>query len=358
MSTLIIAEAGTAHGTSIKTAKELVDAAKRAKADCVKFQWVYADEILHPLTGNVQLPGGSIPLYERFKQLEVSVSFFEEIAHYTRSKEMLFACSPFGKRSFFELCSIKPDIIKIASPELNHFELLQLASSERFPVILSSGVSLLKDIEKALSFFEHRKHSVTLLHCVTNYPAPPEDYNLSVLKNLHSIFGVSTGVSDHSKDPVLVPVLSVLQGGTVIEKHITLNPEGDSLDDPVALTEKQFLQMSEAVRYAENYPAEALKNLHDSYGADTVFKVIGNGIKTLAPSEKEHYKRTNRSIHYLSSFSKGHVLSSSDIASLRTEKILTPGESPELLNLFSGAVLQCNVQSGEGALLEHIVVKL
>jgi sialic acid synthase SpsE len=357
MSTLIIAEAGTAHAKDIKTAKLLVDAAKRAKADCVKFQWVYADEILHPKTGFVSLPTGNIALYECFKNLEVTPSFFKEIADYVHSKGLLFACSPFGKRSFTELCSIKPDIIKIASPELNHFELLSLASSSNFPVILSSGVSLLKDIEKSLCYFEHRLNTVSLLHCVTNYPAPEEDYNIRLLKNLHCIFGVKVGISDHSKDPILVPSLSVLNGGSIIEKHITLNPEGASLDDPVALTEQQFLQMTEFVRFAETSPEEAYDSLLQTYGNNKVSLVMGTGIKKLASSERMHYKRTNRSIHYMTNLPKGHVLTKTDIAVLRTEKVLTPGESPEYLQLFTGSVLQKDVASGEGAKFEHIVEK-
>lgn len=357
MSTLIIAEAGTAHGTSIKDAKLLVDAAKHAKADCVKFQWVYADEILHPQTGFVSLPTGNIPLYECFKNLEVLPSFFKEIAAYTRSQGLLFACSPFGKRSFTELCSIQPDIIKIASPELNHFELLSAAASTSFPIILSSGVSMLKDIEKALSFFENRQGSVSLLHCVTNYPAPEEDYNMSVLQNLKGIFGVPVGVSDHSKDPLLVPALSVLHGGTIIEKHITLNPEGSSLDDPVALTEKQFLEMTEFVRFTESQPEQALKVLVSTFGQKKVSDVIGSGIKKLAPSEKLHYTKTNRSIHYMKDLKRGHRLTPSDIAVLRTEKVLTSGEGPEYVSLFTNAVLQQDVVSGEGAKFEHIVVK-
>lgn len=357
MSVLLIAEAGTAHEKSIETAKKLVDAAHRAKADCVKFQMVYADEILHPLTGFVSLPTGSIPLYERFKQLEVPPAFFKEIASYTRSKGMLIACSPFGRRSFNELCDIKPDFIKIASPELNHFELLSLASRSDFPIILSTGVSLLRDIEKALSFFEHRLSTVSLLHCVTQYPAPETDYNISILKNLRGIFGVSCGLSDHSKDPLLVPSLSVMQGATIIEKHITINSQGDSLDDPVALTESDFLRMTEFVRFTEKNPDEALKILTDTYGITTINAVLGSGIKTLANSEKPHYTKTNRSIHFMSSLPKGHTITQSDIASLRTEKVLSVGVSPQYLELFIGSILQKNVSSGDGAQFEHIVVK-
>ena len=117
----IIAEIGTSHEGSISKAKELVDTASDAGADTIKFQWVYADEILHPNTGFVKLPTGNIPLYERFKQLECDKNFYEEMKDYVHSKGCKFCCSPFGLKSLEELLSIKPDYVKIASPELNHY---------------------------------------------------------------------------------------------------------------------------------------------------------------------------------------------------------------------------------------------
>ena len=111
---LIIAEIGTSHEGSIQKAKELIDAASESGADAIKFQWVYADEILHPNTGFVTLPTGKIPLYERFKQLECPVSFYKELSDYVHSKGCKFCCSPFGIRSLNELLSINPDIVKIA----------------------------------------------------------------------------------------------------------------------------------------------------------------------------------------------------------------------------------------------------
>ena len=104
---------------------KLIDAAAFSGADCVKFQWVYAKEILHPKTGFVELPTGKIPLYERFLQLEVKKSFFKKCLDYAHSKNLDFGCSPFGLKSLKQLMSINPDMIKIASPELNHFPLLE-----------------------------------------------------------------------------------------------------------------------------------------------------------------------------------------------------------------------------------------
>ena len=191
----IIAEIGTSHEGSIEKAKELVDAAAWAGADTIKFQWVYADEILHPDTGFVKLPTGNIRLYDRFKQLECPPSFYKEMVDYVHSKGCKFCCSPFGLRSLSELLELKPDFVKVASPELNHFPMLKALASyrehvgaENVPVILSSGVSKLEDIKNAVDIVGTK--NVSLLHCITSYPAPEDEYNLKVISTLANQFGI------------------------------------------------------------------------------------------------------------------------------------------------------------------------
>ena len=154
--TFVIAEIGTSHLGNINKALELIEKSLDAGADAVKFQWVYASEILHPKTGNVLLPGGNIPLYNRFKELEVSPEFFAVCRDFTRKKGGSFICSPFGIKSLRELLEIEPDWVKIASPELNHIPMLKELAALRkgrekdIKVILSSGVSLKSDIKRAL----------------------------------------------------------------------------------------------------------------------------------------------------------------------------------------------------------------
>lgn len=358
---MIIAEIGTSHEGSLEKAKKLIDAACESGADYIKFQWVYANEILHPDTGFVKLPTGNIPLYDRFKQLECPISFYKEVLEYTHSKGKKFICSPFGLQSLNELLEISPDAIKIASPELNHYPMLKAlaehrkAQKEKIPVILSSGVSTLSDIEKALAIVG--RENVKLLHCITSYPAPEEEYNLRLISNLSAIFGIECGVSDHSLDPILVPALSIACGGTIIEKHITLSRETSGLDDPVALEPEQFGFMSHIAGQAEasikHYGRELgsqriIEQLTEQFGSEKVNAVLGSGIKALADSEKANYGRTNRSLHYMKDFKKGHVLEPSDIAVLRTEKILTPGLSPEYLETVLGKKLTKDVVSGSG----------
>ena len=362
---MIIAEIGTAHNGSFDKAKELMDGAVKAGADAVKFQWVYADEILHQDTGIVNLPTGQIRLYDRYKELEMDASFYKKSLEYAHSLGVKFVCSPFGIRSLKELIAINPDVIKIASPELNHYPMLfelkkAIDSGLKTPVVLSSGVSHLADIEKALdalSFAESAQDQFTLLHCITSYPAPESEYNVRLVKTLHDIFGIQTGISDHSLDPVLVPVFSTIMGGKVIEKHITISKKTSGLDDPVALEIDEFANMVYSVkqtqailnRYGEDEGRKiAIKQMYDLYGEDKVNAVLGTGYKRLAKSERANYGRTNRSLHFMRDMKAGEVVSAEDVSVLRTEKVLSVGLSPEYLSTIIGAKLSADVKSGAG----------
>ena len=369
---LIIAEIGTSHEGSLEKAFQMIDEAAASGADAIKFQWVYADEILHPDTGYVKLPTGNIRLYDRFKQLECNKEFYTKCLDYVHQKGCKFCCSPFGLTSLKELLEIKPDIVKIASPELNHYPMLKALADYRaeqcergeipVEVIVSSGVSKIMDIEKALEILGTQ--NVSLLHCITSYPAPESEYNLKVIRNLKNIFGVECGVSDHSLDPVLVPVLSIAVGGTIIEKHITLSRKTAGLDDPVALEGEQFALMCHCVHQTEatfrHYGEEigykrTLEQLGEQFGSEKVVEVLGTGIKKLAPAELANYGRTNRSLHYMKELKSGAVIKESDIGVLRTEKVLTPGISPEFLDEVIGATLVKDVTSGSGVQFSDIV---
>lgn len=388
---IILAEIGTSHGGDLGKAKELISAAAEAGADGAKFQLVYAEEILHPKSGFVDLPGGRVPLYDRFKELERPQEFYAALKEETEAKGMWFVCSPFGIRSARILHQIGTKVIKIASPELNHYPLLEEVATYPVFLLVSTGVSTLGDIERALSVLRqgirsgHAGHAeagghagnsmqvrgavqpaktpfppLTLLHCITAYPAPEEEYNLSLLPNLKGIFGVAVGVSDHSRDPVLVPVLSVLEGSRVIEKHFTLDSNGTGLDDPIALNPGDFQTMVMEVRSAflevkAGRRAHVVEALEARYGKERVLKVLGDGVKRLAPSEMGNYSTTNRSIHATRELKTGEVLTEDNCALLRTEKNLKPGLSPELWKVVLGKRVVRDVEAGEGIQWEDIL---
>jgi sialic acid synthase SpsE len=356
---MIIAEIGTSHGADIAKAKALVRAAGESGADCAKFQIVYADEIIHPGTGTVPLPGGDIRLYDRFKDLEVPLSFFSELKAYTESLGLIFLCTPFGPRSARELIGMGVGMIKAASPELNHFPLLDELAAACLPLILSTGVSLLSDIEAALNrigFPEKRKAGdLLLLHCVTAYPAPPEDYNLRAMAAIGSILGLPMGLSDHSADPVLVPLLSLAMRACAIEKHFTLSRSDGGLDDPIALDPEDFSLMSTELRKASALSPDAIvEKARERFGSKKVEAILGSGVKRLAPSEKANYGRTNRSLHALQAIRKGDLFSTDNVAILRTEKILRPGIGPEFLPHVLGRHAARDVPDGEGIEWEDV----
>ncbi|HET7838798.1 MAG TPA: N-acetylneuraminate synthase family protein [Rectinemataceae bacterium] len=361
---LVIAEIGTGHGGDPAKAAELCAAAAEAGADCAKFQCVIASEIIHPKTGVVPLPGGDIALFERFRELELDEGFYAAAKEAAEARGLVFLCTPFGLESARLLRRLGVAAMKVASPELNHLGLLDELASYGLPTILSSGVSTLADIETALARLAPPSGEgpaggvapgLALLHCVTAYPAPAEDYNLSLLGAYASLFGVPVGVSDHSLDPVLVPALSVAAGGVIVEKHICLSREDPGLDDPIALPPADFARMTASVRAAQTSPAaDTVEGLSSAYGRLRVERVMGDGVKRLAPSERANYGRTNRSIHALRDIAEGEAFGPGNLALLRTEKVLKVGLAPALLDAISGRRARRAIPSGEGIEWEDV----
>jgi sialic acid synthase SpsE len=354
---LVIAELGTSHNGDIVKARQMIEAAGEAGADCVKFQMVFADEILHPNTGEVDLPGGKIRLYDKFKALETPPEFYKEIKEYTELSGLIFLCTPFGLKSASILRELKPKFVKIASPELNFTSLLEEIAGWKLPVLLSCGVSRLSDIETAIEIFKREidTSSICLLHCVTSYPAPLIDYNLKVLPNLAAIFFFFVWVSDHTFESELIPALSVCMGACVIEKHFCLSRDDPGLDDPIALPPKDFSKMVQAVRKAaEMEPQETLKFYRRKKGDSLIDQILGSGVKELAPSEKANYHYTNRSIHALRDISAGEILKKGDYSVLRTEKNLRPGIEPCWEKSVEGKTVKSFIPAGEGIRFEDI----
>lgn len=365
---LIIAELGTAHGGNICRAKELIAAAAESGAGCVKTQIVFADEILHPNTGTVPLPGGPAALYDVFKSLEAPFEFFDELKRYAGEKGLLFLASPFGPKSAALLRRLNCDFVKAASPELNWTALLKELASWNVPMLISSGVSKLGDIETALEAVrgdgrgdrrgitgDDRGASVCLLHCVTAYPAPAAEYNLSILPFLSGIFGVPCGLSDHSAETSLVPLLAISRGACVIEKHFCISRQDGGLDDPIALCARDFSIMCGEIRAAAALePCRIIERAVELYGAELVQACLGDGKKRLAVSEAANYNRTNRSIHALRTIKKDELITRDMIAVLRTEKKLRPGLSPDFFELLPGHRARAEIPSGEGIRFEDI----
>lgn len=349
----IVAEIGTSHGGNLLRAKELIHAAAESGADGIKTQIVFADEIIHPLTGDVPLPGGDIPLYTVFKNQEKKVDFYAALKEETEKQGIEFLASPFGFRSLKILLELNVKRIKIASPELNHFPLLKAAKESGLPLILSNGVSQLDDIDKAIDMTGSVQ--TILLQCITSYPAPESDYNLNCLPLLAERYNIKTGVSDHSLDPLLVPLLATAKGAVLIEKHICLSRSGSGLDDPVALEPEDFSCMTRGVREsAALKPETIIENAIQLFSSERVNAVLGNGVYTLSSAEAANYGRTNRSLHALKKMEKGDIITKENTALLRTEKILRPGMLPDEAEKKYGFRLNKDIPSGEGIRLQDM----
>ncbi len=362
---IVIAEIGTAHGGDLGRGLELIDAAADAGADIAKVQVVIAEEILPPEAGLVPLPGGDTPLYEVFQKLERPVEFYAALAQRAASRNIGFLASPFGEKSIRLLEEIGVKAWKVASPELNHEPMLERLAATGLPLILSTGVSRMEDIQRALDVIAASVSAaappIVILHCLTHYPAPENEANLRVIPTLAAAFGHPAGLSDHSLDPVLIPSLASALGAFMIEKHITLSKDAGGLDDPVALTPEAFTEMTAAVRRfalpggtASTHLNAVIDELTEEYGRKRVEACLGDGMKRLAPSEEPSYYRTNRSLHAVGALKKGTILNPENTALLRTEKVLRPGLEPRLRKEAYGCRLIRDISSGDGITLKDL----
>jgi len=353
----IIPEAGTGHQGNLEQAALLIQTAQQAGAKKIKFQWVIASEILHPKTGQVPLPGGLTELYDIFTKLEQPKEFYRDLVQLCEAQGIEFLCTPFGLESLQSLLELPIKQIKIASPELNHHPLLHGIGKSGLPVLLSTGVSLISDIEESLTILQPFGNEICLLHCVTAYPAPPEDYNLLVTDSLRNIFGIPVGVSDHSLDPILIPAMAGLLDCPVVEKHLGLTKKGRGLDDPIALEPGELTRLIDTLEGWRNKPKiRVLEELVSQYSSPLVRATLGDGKKKLAPAEMQNYGRTNRSIHALHELYPGDILTTKNIGILRTEKKLCPGLHPRYYPTLLGKKLTHPVENGQGIIWDYLFV--
>ena len=239
--TFIIAEAGVNHGGNFGTALKLVDAAKSTGADAVKFQ----------LFDSRKLWGD-----DRIKHLELSRPQMKDLAAYAKSAGIEFMCTPFGVE---EVLFLKPLVkrMKIASGCLRRHALLREIRDTNRPVMLSTGMSRMKDIDEALD--ELDGSDVTLLHCTSSYPCRLEDVNLKAMNKL-SMFGWPVGYSDHTNG-ITVPIAAAALGATVIEKHLTLDRNAEGPDHKASITPDMFKAMVTAIREVETALGDGIKRV-------------------------------------------------------------------------------------------------
>ena len=256
MRTCIIAEAGVNHNGDVAIAKKLCMAAKKAGADIVKFQTWITEKII---TQNVKQAdyqsentGRNQSQFDMLKKLELSYDDFREIKKYCDEIGITFASTADEQDSLDFLVDLGIPFIKIGSGDIGNIPYLRYMGTKKMPVILSTGMSTLGDVEISIQALrEGGAETIKLLHCTTNYPCPYKDVNLKAMDTLKTAFGLDVGYSDHTEGRE-VAIAAVARGATIIEKHFTLDKNMDGPDHKASMEPDEFSCMVDCIRHIES----------------------------------------------------------------------------------------------------------
>lgn len=253
----IIAELSANHGQKLEVAIESIKAAKRAGADAIKLQTYTADTLTIDCDNEyfTDILKGTIwegrKLYELYKEAYTPWEWHEELFRIAREEGLICFSTPFDKTAVDFLEQFNPPVYKIASFEIQDVPLIDYVASKGRPIIMSTGIAELEDIELAVKTCRDAGNdNIILLKCTSSYPAPIEEANLFTIPDLKKRFGVEVGLSDHTLG-IVAPVVAVTLGARVIEKHFILAKSIGGPDASFSLDEKEFTEMVRAVRQAE-----------------------------------------------------------------------------------------------------------
>ena len=254
--TFIIAEAGVNHNGDLNIAKRLIDVAMEAGANAIKFQTFKAQNLVTSKAekANYQMQDGkSNSQYSMLKDLELSYENHMELLSYANKNNLIFMSSGFDLESNSILNSLGLEIYKIPSGEINNLQYLRQIGSFQKKTILSTGISTLGEIEKALEILVTngcKLSEIIVLHCNSEYPTPFEHVNLRAMLTIKNAFNVEVGYSDHTIG-IEVPIAAVALGAKVIEKHLTLDNKMSGPDHKSSIEPKEFINMVKCIRNIE-----------------------------------------------------------------------------------------------------------
>lgn len=261
MSVYVIAEAGVNHNGSIDRALAMIDCAAAAGANAVKFQTFRAADLVsrHAPKAEYQerATGREQSQLEMVRELELDESAHRRLVDHCQARGIQFLSTPFDPSSVALLQSLGVPLIKVPSGEITNPLLLRAVAATGLPLIVSTGMSTLDEIERALAILDARER-VTLLHCTTEYPAPLGEVNLRAMTTMAARFGLPVGYSDHTPG-ITVPIAAVALGATVIEKHFTLDRALPGPDHAASLEPDELTAMVAAIRATEQALGSAVK---------------------------------------------------------------------------------------------------
>jgi N-acetylneuraminate synthase len=331
----IIAEAGVNHNGNIDLAYKLIDAAKEAGADAVKFQTFKSEKIISKKAEMADYQkkntGKEESQIEMIKRLELTYNDFSDLKNYCDKKDILFLSTAFDCESIDFIDNLVP-MFKIPSGEINNFPYLEKIAKKNKPIILSTGMANLSDIEKALETIKKMNENIdiTVLHCTTNYPCPYDEVNLKAMNTIKNAFKVKVGYSDHTLG-VEIPVAAAAMGAEVIEKHFTLDKTLPGPDHKASLEPNELKDMVEKIRNIE--------------------RAMGDGIKKPNTSEENIKSAARKSLVAKADIKKESILKKENF------EIKRPGNgiSPEFLDILIGKKLIKDIREDEIFTWEHFM---
>lgn len=304
----IIAEAGVNHNGSIENAKALVDAAKEAGADVVKFQTFKAENIASKNAPKAKYQQNNTKAndsqYEMLKKLELSYEEHKILIDYCIEKEILFLSTAFDLDSIDMLEEFNIPLYKIPSGEINNLPYLEKIAKTKKPVILSTGMCNLEEIQEAIDVLrKNGTEDISVLHCNTEYPTPFTDVNLRAMNSIGEKLGVKVGYSDHTLG-IEIPIAAAALGAQIIEKHFTLDKDMEGPDHKASLNPKELKEMVKSVRNIE--------------------KALGDGIKRITKSEDKNKVIARKSIVAKVDIKAGDILTEDNICIKRPGNGISP----------------------------------
>ena len=315
MRTLIIAEAGVNHNGRLDLALKMVDEAKRAGADIVKFQTAIPERVISRYADKAEYQkettGNEESQLEMCRRIHLKLSDYDIIKEYCEEVGIEFLSTPFDLESIDYLEKLGMKLWKIPSGEITNLPYLIKIAKTGKPVIMSTGMAELEEVEEAVNVLkEGGAGEITLLHCTTEYPAPFDSVNLKAMNTLREKLGTKVGYSDHTTG-IEVVVAAVSLGATVIEKHFTLNRNLEGPDHKASLEPEELEVMVNKIRIIE--------------------KALGDGIKRAAEAEKKNIAIARKSIVAAKDIKKGEILSEDNITTKRPGNGISPMQWLEVL---------------------------
>lgn len=315
--TLIIAEAGVNHDGNLEKAKQLIDVAADAGADLVKFQTFDARRLVTDTAPKAEYQNRTTDeaqsQYDMLHQLELSPEMHEALIAHCQARGVGFFSTGFDLQSVDYLAFLGADRFKIPSGEITNLPYLRHVGALGKPVILSTGMATLGEIEAALGALESAgtaRTLITVLHCNSEYPTPMQDVNLRAMHGIREAFGVAVGYSDHTLG-IEVPIAAVAMGATVIEKHLTLDRSLPGPDHSASLEPAEFTAMVNAIRNIE--------------------LAMGDGIKRPSPSESRNKPIARKSLVAARPITAGEAFTPGNVTAKRPGTGITPMHWDEIM---------------------------